>query len=124
MIIMGRDLNRNVDMIHDAIVVLITVPSKQVGERIAETLLEQKLAACVNIIPGISSIYSWKESISRDEEVLLIVKSRAELFEDRLLPAVRAIHPYEVPEIISLPVVMGFPGYLDWIQEATVNSAG
>jgi len=101
------------------IVIIITVPSKQVGEKIAEVLLEQKVAACVNIIPGISSIYFWKGSINRDEESLLIVKSRAELFEEYLLPIVQAIHPYEVPEIIALPVLMGLPGYLDWIKEVT-----
>jgi len=106
-------------MNNQTIVVLITVPSKQVGERIAEVLLEQKLAACVSIIPGISSIYVWKGSINCDEESLLIVKSRAELFKERLLPTVQAIHPYEVPEIIALPVLMGLPVYLDWIREAT-----
>ena len=111
--------NRDIKMNSQAIVVLITVPSKQVGEEIAHVLVEQKLAACVNILSGISSIYLWRGAINRDEEVLLIVKSRADLFEERLLPAVQAIHPYEVPEIIALPVVMGYPGYLDWIQEVT-----
>jgi len=111
-------------MNNQPIVVLITVPSKQVGERIAEVLLEQKLAACVNIIPGVSSIYLWKGIINRDEESLLIVKSRAGLFEEHILPTVQAIHPYEVPEIIALPVVMGLPGYLDWIREVTRLEAG
>jgi periplasmic divalent cation tolerance protein len=106
-------------MIDQPIIVLITVPSQQVGEKIAEVLLEQKLAACVNIIPGIHSIYFWKGTINRDEESLLIVKSRAILFEERLLKIVQAIHPYEVPEIIALPIIKGLPAYLDWIQEVT-----
>jgi len=101
------------------IVVLITVPSQQAGEDIARLLVERKLAACVNILPTVRSIYSWKGAIQYDEEALLLVKSRAELFADQLLPAVKAAHPYELPEIIALPIVMGLPGYLDWIVAET-----
>ena len=102
------------------IVVMITVPSKEVGEQIANALLEQNLAACVNIISPIRSLYMWEGKICDDEELLLIVKSRAELFEDQLVPAVQAAHPYDVPEIIALPILMGSKSYLDWIDGSTI----
>lgn len=104
-----------------ALVVLITVPSKEVGEGIARELVEAKLAACVNILPPMRSIYSWQGEIHDDEELLLVVKTRTELFDSRLVQAVKALHPYEVPEIIALPVVSGSQAYLDWIREVTVN---
>jgi periplasmic divalent cation tolerance protein len=101
------------------IVVLITVPSPEVGEQIAAVLLEQKLAACVNILPGIRSIFTWQGAVQNDQEALLLVKSRAALFAGQLAPAVKAIHPYEVPEIIALPIIMGSQPYLDWIAAET-----
>lgn len=101
-----------------AIVVLITAPSTEVGERITSMLLDQKLAACVNIVSPVNSFYIWQGEICNDEEVLLIVKSRKDLFESKLIPAVQSVHPYEVPEIIALPVVMGLHSYLEWIDES------
>jgi periplasmic divalent cation tolerance protein len=97
------------------IVVLITVPSEEVGQAIARALVEQRLAACVNRLQPVHSLYTWEGKTTEDLELLLIVKSRAELFE-RLVPAVKALHPYQVPEIIALPVVMGSQDYLDWID--------
>lgn len=102
-----------------SIVVLITAPSRDVGRQIARALLEQHLAACVNMIGPISSLYSWEGQIQDDEEVLLVVKSRAELFEGHLVPVVQAVHPYDVPEIIALPIQMGSQNYLDWIAQVT-----
>ena len=101
------------------ILVLITVPSEQVGEQIATALLEDNLAACVNMVAPIRSLYTWEGVINDDEEMLLIVKSRADLFESRLVPAVQAAHPYDVPEIIAIPILMGSKNYLDWIDEST-----
>lgn len=101
------------------ILVLITVPSEQVGEQIATALLEDNLAACVNMVSPIRSLYTWEGVINDDEEMLLIVKSRADLFESRLVPAVQAAHPYDVPEIIAIPILMGSKNYLDWIDEST-----
>jgi len=101
------------------IIVLITVPSEQVGKQIATALLEDNLAACVNMVAPIRSLYTWEGVINDDEEMLLIVKSRVELFESRLVPAVQAVHPYDVPEIIGLPILMGSNSYLDWIDEST-----
>ncbi len=103
----------------DYVVVLITVPSSEVGERIAASLLEKRLAACVNILPGVTSIYTWKGAVQKDQELLLVVKTRLELFQARLVPAVKAIHPYDVPEIIALPLMMGSQEYLDWIAAET-----
>jgi periplasmic divalent cation tolerance protein len=97
---------------------LITAPSTEVGECIASVLLDQKLAACVNIVSPVNSFYIWQGETCNDEEVLLIVKSRGDLFESKLIPAVQSVHPYEVPEIIALPVVMGLHSYLAWIDES------
>jgi periplasmic divalent cation tolerance protein len=101
------------------IVALITAPSQEVGVQIANVLVEKKLAACVNTIAPINSLFRWEGDVSNDEEVLLLVKSRASLFEGGLVPAVLEVHPYEVPEIIALPILMGSQGYLDWIAEET-----
>jgi periplasmic divalent cation tolerance protein len=101
------------------ILVLITVPSVQVGRQIARRLLEDRLAACVNIVPGMNSLYIWQGAINDDAEALLIVKSRADLFEARLVPAVCSLHPYQVPEIIAVPIQLGLQSYLDWIDEVT-----
>ncbi len=101
------------------IIVLITCPNKEVSEQVASALLDQKLAACVNTMTPVTSLYTWKGEINRDEEMLLIVKSRADLFENELIPAVKAVHPYEVPEIIALPIIMGSEDYLGWIRDVT-----
>ena len=101
------------------IVVLVTTPSKKVGQQIAKDLLEKNLAACINIISPIESFYTWQGETCDDEETLLIIKSRAELFEHQLIPAIQRIHPYEVPEIIALPIIMGLGDYLNWVEEMT-----
>ena len=106
-------------MENEYIIVLITTPNQETSEVIANTLLEKKLAACVNMVGSILSFYNWEGDINRDEEMLLIVKSRAELFESDLIPAVRAVHSYEVPEILALPILMGSANYLAWIDDVT-----
>ena len=98
------------------IVVLITAPSIEIGTAIANALLEQKLAACVNIVSPINSLYTWKGETCSDEEVLLFVKTKAAIFDGKFVPAVQAVHPYDVPEIIALPIIMGSKSYLDWID--------
>lgn len=102
------------------IVVFVTVPNTETGEMLANTLLEQELVACVNFVSPIASYFSWQGVIERDEEVLLILKTRADLFESRLIPAVISAHPYEVPEIIALPIWKGSADYLKWIDEVTL----
>ena len=105
-------------MAYAHIIVYITVPSREVGRQIADALLESKLVACVNIIPEISSIYHWQDSIEQDEELLLIAKTRTALF-DRLATTVKRIHPYDVPEVIAMPIVAGSNEYLTWIDVET-----
>jgi periplasmic divalent cation tolerance protein len=106
------------------VVVFITAPSKEVGREIANLLLEQKLAACVNIISPINSLYIWEGKINDDEEALLVVKTRADLLKDGLIPAVQSIHPYEVPEILALPVMTGLESYMGWIDQVTNQGNG
>lgn len=101
------------------IVVYITVPSPEEGKKIAKALVEKRLAACVNIVPGLRSIYHWQEKICDEKELLLIAKTRDSLFE-RLEHEVKSIHSYKVPEIIALPIVKGSKEYLDWIYENTL----
>jgi len=98
--------------------VYCTVPSLEIGTKIADDLVAGEYAACVTIIPGITSIYRWKGDICRDNELLLIIKSRKTLFE-KIHDRIRALHPYEVPEIISCAISNGSEPYLKWISEST-----
>jgi periplasmic divalent cation tolerance protein len=96
------------------IVVLCTCPDKVTAESIANKLIEQKLAACINILPGIRSIYRWQDSIEQADEYLIIIKTNQAMYAP-LESAIRTHHPYEIPEIIALPVEQGLPEYLTWI---------
>lgn len=100
------------------ILVFITVPSAEVGSDIATLLVDENLAACVNIVPGIRSVYCWQEAVQEDDELLLIAKTRSALF-DRLATTVKRVHPYEVPEVIALPILAGSNEYLAWIDTVT-----
>ncbi|MEJ5172525.1 MAG: divalent-cation tolerance protein CutA [Hydrogenothermaceae bacterium] len=101
------------------IVVFITVPTKEDGFRIADTIVEKKVGACVNVAPLEQSVFFWKGNIEKEKEYLLIVKSKLEKFEE-LKNTVKSIHPYTVPEIIAIPIVAGNSEYLSWIDE-TLN---
>ena len=102
------------------IVVFITAPQGEPGVKLARALVEERLAACVNILPDVRSIYSWKGELCDDGEILLVVKTRASLFE-KLRERVSSLHPHEVPEVIALPLVAGHPPYLDWVEEMTLT---
>lgn len=102
------------------IVCLVTIDDRDKAAQIARVLVEKKLVACVNIIPEIRSIYSWKGNVCDETERLLIMKTRSELFLE-LQAAVKALHPYEVPEIVALDIREGLPDYLRWIDETTAN---
>ena len=108
------DLSRGVGVI----VVLVTCPSRKVGEELGRTLVGERLAACVNIVPGLTSIYRWQGKICRDAEILLVIKTRRTRLP-ALIPRVRALHPYSVAEIIALPVLAGSAPYLSWVREST-----
>ncbi|XP_075437044.1 protein CutA isoform X3 [Ascaphus truei] len=94
----------------------VTCPNDKVAKDIARGLVERKLAACVNIIPQITSIYEWKGKIEEDSEVLLMIKTRFSKVS-ALTEYVRSVHPYEVCEVISLPIEGGNPPYLQWVGD-------
>jgi periplasmic divalent cation tolerance protein len=98
------------------ILVLTTTDSLDLALRIASALVEQKEAACVNIVPGIRSIYRWEGKVCDDAELLLLIKSSADRFE-AIRSRIRQIHTYEVPEVVSLPIAAGDPSYLRWLNE-------
>jgi uncharacterized protein involved in tolerance to divalent cations len=100
------------------LVVLVTVPSREEGERLAEHLVGERLAACVNIVGPIRSIYRWEGAISRDDEHLLVIKTVQPRF--RALEArVRDLHSYQTPEVIALPIRAGAQAYLAWLRRET-----
>ena len=100
---------------NDYTVILVTAESQAQARRIARKLLQSKLAACVNFVP-VDSMYLWEGEIQEEEEVLMIIKTRAETF-DKLMSAVKIAHSYDTPEIIGMPVVMGSREYLKWISD-------
>ncbi len=105
------------------VVAVVTVPNEQVGERIARALVEERLAACVNLVPAVRSIYRWKGEVCDEGELLLWIKTREARFPE-LQERVRSLHPYEIPEIIALPLSQGFPPYLSWVGEETTEPSG
>ena len=106
------------DHAKDIRVVLVTAPEAAVGRRIASTLVEERLAACVNLVPGISSIYRWDGGVQEDVEVLLVVKT-SEARCSELADRVRELHPYELPEVLALTAAGGSAPYLDWVRQET-----
>jgi len=102
----------------DKLVVFITAPSEDEAARISQSLVGNNLAACVNIVKGVRSIYRWKGALCDDSECLMVVKTVASNF-DALLKMVREMHPYEVPEVIAFPITHGSKPYLDWVDENT-----
>jgi periplasmic divalent cation tolerance protein len=100
------------------LVILITVGSPEEAQKIGQALVEEKLAACVNIISPVHSIYRWEGEMQTDQEVLLIAKTAAARMEG-LAQRVRQLHSYQVPEIIALPLVAGSQDYLRWMDEQT-----
>ena len=99
------------------LVVLSTVARAEDAERIGRALVEAGLAACVNVLPAVTSIYRWKGTLEKEEERLLLIKTRADRF-DALKQALVSLHPYEVPEVLALPVADGHQPYLDWLDES------
>ena len=100
---------------NDIQIVFCTVPDTDSGHRIAAQLVEYGHAACVNLIPGIESVYRWQGRLEKASEVLLMIKARAADYTD-VEATISALHPYELPEIIAVPVSNGLPGYLDWVR--------
>lgn len=100
------------------LLILCTCPDLATAERIAETVVGERLAACANIVPGLTSIYRWQGQVQRDAELLLLIKTREAVYP--LLEArIHELHPHQTPEIIALPVQTGSAAYLDWIVDST-----
>ena len=105
-------------MVTQFIVIFITIDTPANAQKLADKLLAARNAACVNIIPKISSQYWWQGKIEKADELMLIVKTRAALL-DELITLVKQNHPYSVPEIIALPIIGGNPDYLSWLDSET-----
>lgn len=103
-------------------VVIVSCPSGEPASRIAKALVEEGIAACVTIVQGVQSIYRWEGKVEEADEQLLLIKTAASLYE-RVEEAVLALHPYRVPEIISITVSHGYEKYLSWMDE-NVSEAG
>lgn len=102
----------------DVVTVFVTVPGRRSALELAHTLVDESLAACVNVIPSVTSVFRWKGKVTEEEEVLLILKSGAERVP-ALIERVAELHTYEVPEVLSLRVEDGFGPYLNWVGECT-----
>ena len=100
--------------------VLVTCGNSAEAKEISRALVKERLAACVNIIPRMDSIFYWKNKISEERETLLIVKTRISLFS-KLSKSVKGLHSYQVPEIIALPIISGEKNYLNWMEKETAG---
>jgi periplasmic divalent cation tolerance protein len=99
----------------DGMLVLVTVPNARTADKLGEALVGERLAACVNIVDGVRSIYRWQGKVQRDDELLCVCKTTRECFE-RLRARVIELHPSEVPEVVALPIELGHAAYLEWIR--------
>ena len=109
---------------HDgALLVFTNCPDRDVAGRIAEALVEKRLAACVNVLAGCTSVFRWQGEIERAEEIPVLIKTRAARFPE-VEALIRHLHPYELPEVIAVPVSQGLPEYLQWLAEETAIPIG
>lgn len=104
----------------DLILVLTNLPDRDTATRLARVLVETRAAACVNILAACTSVYRWQGEIESAEEVPLLVKTRASLYP-QVEQTIRAHHPFELPEIVSVPVSAGWPAYLRWVADETAG---
>lgn len=104
------------------LIALCTCPDTDVAGRIARALVGEGLAACVSAVSGVTSVYLWEGAVQTDAEVQLLIKTTAARLPE-LIDRVRELHPYELPEVIALPVIGGLPDYLQWVQTCTTPTA-
>ena len=107
----------------ETLLVLTTMPEREAALKLARVLVEKRLAACVNVLSGCTSVYRWEDNLEHAEEVPLLIKTRAGRYAE-LEAAIRSLHPYELPEIIAVPVVHGLADYLGWVAEETAIAIG
>lgn len=107
-------------MADNLLVILCTCPDSATAKRIAQLLVEQRLAACVNIIPQIVSVYRWEGKIVEESECQLIIKTRQQCYS-QLEKVIKNNHPYKIPEIIAFDIAQGLPDYLAWVESALLN---
>lgn len=100
------------------LLVWTNLPDRQSADALAHHVLARRLAACVNILPAVQSVYRWQGAIEEAVEISVVIKTTAARY-DALQQAITAMHPYEVPEIIAIPIRAGLPAYLDWLQKET-----
>lgn len=103
-----------------ALVCFCTCPDTETAQRIADVLVEERLAACVHVLPGLRSVYRWQGAIERADEVLLVIKTVRERLEP-LTARVACLHPYELPELVAVEIAGGLAAYLDWVAEQTIG---
>lgn len=102
------------------ILVISTLPDREHAEKMAHFLIEQQLAACVNILPGATSVYRWQSKVESANETILLIKTTMARYP-ALEAAIKNQHPYELPEIIAVPISAGLPAYLEWVATETSN---
>jgi periplasmic divalent cation tolerance protein len=102
----------------EPLIVFTNLPDRATALELARKLVEQRVAACVNVLGEISSVYRWKGEVTSEKEVAILIKTTSVRF-DELATAIKSMHPYELPEIIAVPVAYGLPAYLDWVAAET-----
>ena len=107
----------------ETLLVFTNLPDRDTAGKLAQALVEQRLAACVNLLSGCTSVYRWEGAIEHAEEVPVLIKTRAARYPE-VEALIRSLHPYELPEIIAVPVVRGLPDYLDWVAGETAIPIG
>ena len=103
---------------NEVLLVLTNLPTREAAEKLADALVAGQVAACVNILAPCRSVYRWKDEVQHDEEHPLLIKTTRERYA-ALEAAIRACHPYELPEIIAVPITAGLPAYLEWVEAET-----
>lgn len=107
----------------NALEVHVTAPNRDQASQMARTLVEERLAACVNIVDGVQSVFRWEGKLHEDQELLCLIKTRPDLLP-ALIERVQTLHPYDVPEILAFEVTDGSPAYLEWLRESTRAPGG
>jgi periplasmic divalent cation tolerance protein len=105
------------------LLVFTNLPDRESASRLAEALVEQRLAACVNVLGGCTSVFRWEGAIERAEEIPVLIKTRAARYAE-VEALIKSLHPYELPEVVAVPVVRGLPDYLDWVTAETAIPIG